>query len=119
MPASCNGPGVQDLVLDGVTNVENRTPRHFLPAQNALKCCFKEVGVAEDGGGFEHDFDRQILAHSGLVGHVLDRETAEVIVHLPALPKAWREFAVKDLERRVLHSSVIEPWRNVLKPQAG
>ena len=106
------GPGVQDLVLLGVMNVENRTPRHFLSAQHAIRGCFKEVGVAEDGGRFEHNFDRQISADAGLVGHFFQRQTGEVIVHLAALPKAWRELAIEDLKCRVLHSSMIEPGRN-------
>ena len=71
--------------------------------------------MSENGSRLKHDLDRQILADSGLVGHVLDWETAEVIVHLPALSGAWSEFAVEDLEGSILHRSVIEPWWNVFE----
>ena len=95
-------------------NVENRTPRHF-PAKNAFTCRLEEVSVPENSSRLKHDLDRQILADSGLIGHVLKRETAEIIVHLLALSVAWSEFAVEDPESSVLHRSVIEPWRNVFK----
>ena len=54
-------------------------------------------------------------ADAGLVGHFFQRQTGEVIVDLAALPKAWRELSIEDLKCRILHSSMIEPGRNVLK----
>ena len=110
-----DGPGVQDLVHDGVPNVETRTLRHLLPAKNAFTCSLEEICVFENGSRLKHDLNRQILANPGLVGHVLDRETAEVIVHLPALTVAWDEPAIENLEGSILDRPVKEPWRNVFQ----
>ena len=78
-------------------------------------CSLEEICVFENGSRLKHDLNRQVLANPGLVGHVLDRETAEVIVHLPALTVAWGELAIENLEGSVLDRSVIEPWRNVFE----
>ena len=94
-----DGPGVQDVILRDCR--ESYSPALFPPAENAFTRRFKKVGVSENGSRLKHDLDRQILADSGLVGHVLDWETAEVIVHFPALSVAWSEFAFESGRQRL------------------